>query len=412
VLECLARVAREPFHDLDELRESLADPDARVRRASVMLLANLDAEEALEAIAGAMADPASEVRFTAERVLESFGDEGADAVEPLLGGEAERCVEGALRVVARSGGERANEVLYRELRARVRELWYWVIAYQRIPEAEGLARRFLLAALADGIFRNRRIAFRILELLESPAIMQNVEKALRFGSPRVRGDALEVLSNIGERESVKLLVTLHEAGPLTDRIEVVKKLVPMPESWEDVLTAFLASRGRFLRMGAQALSAAAGGAGNSRDKEQFMERLLALKQISLFRDLTLEQLEAVHQIAEEHEFLEGEVIMREREHGDELYLLLEGRVRVFKRYRELDEEVLNEQSAGTYFGEMAVLDGEPRSATIEVIERCRVLSLDGGSLRELLSQMPEISFEIFKVLANRVRDAEDKSRPR
>ena len=139
-----------------------------------------------------------------------------------------------------------------------------------------------------------------------------------------------------------------------------------------------------------------------------MERLLTLKQIPLFKDLSLEQLEAVHQIAEEVEFLEGEVIMREGDRGDQLYLMIEGRVRVYLHYRERNERALNEQSAGTYFGEMAVLSGEKRTATVVASERCRMLSLDGDSLRELLSQMPEISFEIFKVLVARVRRAEQE----
>ena len=137
-----------------------------------------------------------------------------------------------------------------------------------------------------------------------------------------------------------------------------------------------------------------------------MERLLALKQISLFNHLSLEQLEAVHQITTEVEYLADEVIMREGDRGDQLFLLLEGRARVFKNYGTLKEAVLNELTAVCYMGEMAVLDGEPRSATIVAAERSRLLSLDGNSLRELLMQMPEISFEIFRVLASRVRVAE------
>jgi hypothetical protein len=362
-------------------------------------------QEAVEILASAITDPLNEVQLAAENVLGSLGDEGADAVEPYLGGDSERSVASALRVVARCESDRSQEVLYRELRARVRQLWYWTIAYHRAPESDEVAHRFLLAALADGVFRNRRIAFRILELLETPAMMQNVEKALHHPSQRVRGDALEVLSNVGERQSVQLLVTLHEAGDLGDRIEVVKKLVPVPEAWDDLQSAFLASRSRWLRLGAEALAQESSG---SPSQEHFMERLLTLKQIPLFKDLSLEQLEAVHQIAEEVEFLEGEVIMREGDRGDQLYLMIEGRVRVYLNYREPNERALNEQSAGTYFGEMAVLSGEERTATVVTSESCRMLSLDGNSLRELLSQMPEISFEIFKVLVARVRRAEQE----
>ncbi len=137
-----------------------------------------------------------------------------------------------------------------------------------------------------------------------------------------------------------------------------------------------------------------------------MERLLALRQISLFSHLSLEQLEAVHRVSTEVEYLSDEVIVREGEQGDRLFLLLEGRVRVLKNYRSQNETLLNEFSALGYFGEMAILDGKSRSASIVTSERSRVLRLDGDRLRELLIQIPEISFEIFRVLTSRIREAE------
>jgi CRP-like cAMP-binding protein len=57
---------------------------------------------------------------------------------------------------------------------------------------------------------------------------------------------------------------------------------------------------------------------------------------------------------------------------------------------------------------MAILGGGKRSATIVTLERSHLLSLDGNSLRELLMQMPDISFEIFRVLVDRVRAAEER----
>jgi len=59
---------------------------------------------------------------------------------------------------------------------------------------------------------------------------------------------------------------------------------------------------------------------------------------------------------------------------------------------------------------MAVLHGGMRTATVVAAERSLLLRLDGSSLRELLMQMPEISFEMFRVLVERVRAAEDARR--
>jgi CRP-like cAMP-binding protein len=65
-------------------------------------------------------------------------------------------------------------------------------------------------------------------------------------------------------------------------------------------------------------------------------------------------------------------------------------------------------AAGSYFGEMAILSDEPRSATAVVSKPARLLSLRGEPLKELILDMPEISFEIFRVLTARVKAAEGR----
>jgi CRP-like cAMP-binding protein len=141
-------------------------------------------------------------------------------------------------------------------------------------------------------------------------------------------------------------------------------------------------------------------------EEESMQRLLALKQVDLFSNLSLEQLDALHQATREAEYLPGEVIFREGEPGKELFLLLEGGVDIVKDHGGRDELVLSRLSAVDYFGEMAILVDEARSATAISTSHCRMLTLDGRSFKELILQIPEISFEIFRVLTARVRRAE------
>ena len=70
--------------------------------------------------------------------------------------------------------------------------------------------------------------------------------------------------------------------------------------------------------------------------------------------------------------------------------------------------MLSTMQAVSYIGEMATLDDEPRSATVVAADASRLLRLEGSSLKELILQMPEISFEIFRILTARVRVAEER----
>lgn len=143
-----------------------------------------------------------------------------------------------------------------------------------------------------------------------------------------------------------------------------------------------------------------------------MQRLLALRKVPLFESLTLDQLDAVDQLAVERDYQPGEVIVRQGESGDELFMLLEGSVDVLLDHGQPTQERLRTLEAVDYFGEMAILDDQPRSATIVANRPSRLLALAGGSLKELILQMPDISFEILRVLSARVRSAEQRRTPR
>lgn len=141
-----------------------------------------------------------------------------------------------------------------------------------------------------------------------------------------------------------------------------------------------------------------------------MQALLALKQIDLFADLAFEQVDAILQASEHEDYLPGEVIIREGEPGDTLYLLLEGSVDIVLGYGTGEERRRDPISAVGYFGEMAILTTQTRSATVVARERCELLTLEGAAFRELVRQVPDISFAIFGVLNRRLRAAEAAAR--
>ena len=388
-----------------ELLVAIRDAHPPLRAAALRLLAGREGSEVCDALARALDDPNALVREAAEAALAERGAEGLGAAEGWLEAERERTVRSALRAIARSGLRDARPLLVFQLRRIARELWRLAIAADRLPEDPRPAARLLRTAFADAVQRQHRLAFAALALLERPAVVRRVERGLADPGASARIGALEVLSNLGDREAAALLVLMHEAGPLAERARGVAGLVSVPDDPAEIVIDARSSPLRWIRTPARALAPQEG---DPPPEEEAMERLLALRQVDLFSELSLEQLEAVSQVAEEAEYVAGEAVVREGEPGDRLYLLLEGEVRVVKGFGTPHELPLRRLRAVDYFGEMAVLADEPRSATIVTASPTRLLSLDGDSLRQLIREHPDISFSIFRVLTGRLRAAESR----
>lgn len=404
-LERLSLLERPVPLEMAEVALDLRHQEPRVRRAAVKALGSYGDPHARAMIASALGDPSRDVRRQASDELGASGEDGMNAAEAYLYADAASTVEAALSAVGRSGSNRSREILTGALQERVRESWKDLLALHVLPLEGDVPLQFLRAALHDAANRSRILAFRILELLEDSSVMRSVEKVLRFESARSRADALEILSNLGDREAASLLVLMLEEGPLEDKISTVARFVPPPPGPDTVLEEARISGDRWIRM------AVAGGSaitGEGLSREEKMERLLILRRVPLFAHMTLEQLEAINQIIKEVQYLAGEVIFREGDVGSELFLLVEGEVRILKNYGTPQELLLSSLQGVSYFGEMAILDDEPRSASVVVSKDARLLSLEGERLKELIFQMPEIAFEIFRVLTQRVRVSDQR----
>lgn len=133
-----------------------------------------------------------------------------------------------------------------------------------------------------------------------------------------------------------------------------------------------------------------------------VEKVLHLKAVPLFASLPSEELAGLAEIAEEQSFPSSVVIFRENDPGDELYVLVSGRVRVYRTVedREYPIAILGAREC---FGEMAILDEEPRSASIATLEDSVVLKIRREDFLELVIDRPQFAFEIFKVLTRRLR---------
>jgi CRP-like cAMP-binding protein len=96
---------------------------------------------------------------------------------------------------------------------------------------------------------------------------------------------------------------------------------------------------------------------------------------------------------------ENEIIFNQGDLGDSLYVIVDGKVRVHDR-----ERLLNYLGERDVFGEMALLDPEPRSATVTAEEPTRLFRLDQAPFYELMDERPEIAVGIIRILTGRLRN--------
>src|SRR5712692_9339002 len=97
----------------------------------------------------------------------------------------------------------------------------------------------------------------------------------------------------------------------------------------------------------------------------------------------------------ERSLRKNQVLFREGDPGDEMFLIHRGTVLVSKIVKARVEQLLNRQSAGEFFGEMSLLDGSPRSATIQAETEVTLLALDRKSLNQLIEASPHAAAAFF-----------------
>jgi len=125
-----------------------------------------------------------------------------------------------------------------------------------------------------------------------------------------------------------------------------------------------------------------------------------LGSLPLFAGLTKRQLRRVAELATISEFGKGEVVIQAGEKGDAFFVILSGQARVRGRPRA---RLLR---AGDYFGEMALIDGRPRSATITAADDLQTMKLPRQAFLKVVRQEPGIALAMMAEMAARIRRLE------
>lgn len=130
-----------------------------------------------------------------------------------------------------------------------------------------------------------------------------------------------------------------------------------------------------------------------------------LRSVPLFSRLGEASLDAILRLTRRRKYRKDEVIFHENEAGDTLFIILHGRVKVAIFGDDGKEVTLSILSEGDFFGEMSLLDSEPRSATTIAEEECELLALQRDDFTRAMAEDPGVSAALIQVLADRLRKA-------
>jgi carbon-monoxide dehydrogenase iron sulfur subunit len=135
-----------------------------------------------------------------------------------------------------------------------------------------------------------------------------------------------------------------------------------------------------------------------------ISRARLLQQTTIFRGLDDESITAVQRLLVERTCPQGTVVFAEGDPPDALYVISKGEVRVSKHTRSGKEVTLAHLGQGDVFGEMGIIEGQPRMATVTTTEPSKLLMLPRVDFQALLREHPRISFSMLRMLSRRVRE--------
>ncbi|HVO41536.1 MAG TPA: cyclic nucleotide-binding domain-containing protein, partial [Aggregatilineales bacterium] len=134
-----------------------------------------------------------------------------------------------------------------------------------------------------------------------------------------------------------------------------------------------------------------------------MERILFMREVPLFAELSPDDLKQIADVAHENLYASGSILCREGDEGHEMFIIASGSVRILKTV-DGAQKLLAVRGAGEIVGEMAIIDAIPRSATAQANGETRTLVIDGNTFKTILRDRPEVTFAVLQVLSRRLRE--------
>ena len=441
----IAAIASQASKDIAQTQLTHADPMVRIA-AFDLLGVTLDPDQ-LSPIGEGLRDADQRVRHSAAKALAAYGRPGLDVAETYLNDAQVDAANAAIKAIGLVRTRHASNLLFNALASDYKQFTQTRKWQQQIP-AEDPSWAPLAVAIADYHDRLIQKVLYVLAALGHSRTVNSVNQLLNSYDQAALENAIEVLASLNHRRFVMPLMPLLEArvsgegsnepegleqggaGCLSDRGSEASPQWLRTKGYRLLLEA-LESKDRWIKTGALiALTGIPSALVNDPDPlvkqvasqifgeftasaipgNGIMNRLLLLKRVALFKNLSMDELLLIDQGLAQTQVSEGETIFAEGDWGVHLYIIASGQVQLVKAVDGATRE-LKQLKEGQYFGEVALFDDAPRWDGAIALSDCTLLKLEKGRFLSLVTQRPHIILEMCRFLSQRLRET-DKYRVR
>lgn len=409
---------------------ALHDDLPAVRRAACQALSRIGGAAMPEKIVRCLSDADQTVRSAAALSLRQWGSVVTPNILAVLQARDidHGATDAALAALTPSDST-ARHVLRDLAKQEIVQLREWQRLGAAIPTS-GRATRFLHDVLGANAVQSEQRLVKLLGLLHQPEAMEVVGRALTEHDADTRAAAVEALDMLGDKPLTRELVPLLEIPPVardgvpetishaTD--EAIDTLLHNTTGWPRILAIGAVGElalNRFvvelhdLAASADRLIGAAtlyalnqlGEPMETLQTVSLIERIMLLREVPLFANLSPDDLKQIAEIAREGWYQDGDNICKEGDAGSELFIITTGAMRVVKNVDGTDK-VLALRREGEFIGEMAIIDATVRFASVTAVGETRALVIDDTAFKAVMRDRPEVPLAVMRALSQRLRE--------
>ncbi|HKE20235.1 MAG TPA: cyclic nucleotide-binding domain-containing protein [Kofleriaceae bacterium] len=363
----------DAVHELLSLAAYRQAP-TRVRARVLRGLRSSDLQEVTDLIGRELIDPNPEVRELAARTMLRRARDHGETIPRHLAEKALRLALERFEVYVRARPGYASAARESHIDVKYRA--------GIMSVADLTSEAFFIDELERRTERSLTRLCAVLALFGNPSSVYAAERALRASTFKRRRQALDIMQEVArgrDRTRLLQLLEIYLLPPRDPPKDARQKVVAMDE-WLARCASFSA--------------------------DPMMSRLWALRSTLLFDDIDGELLDALAVRSREIDHAAGDVIVAGGDPGDALYVVMRGVVTV-----EREGKVVAQLGRGQAFGELALIDGLPRQATVKSEKASRLLRLPRATFDEAMDEHPEIGLGLVRGLVRWLRQGDGIHRP-